>query len=176
MSSPDEGSESARLMYLLTIASASRSIRIASAYFVPDDLSVESLVEARKRGVKVEIIVPGEHVDTDITRRASRSRWGPLLEAGAEIYEYEPTMYHCRVMIVDDLWTSVGSINFDNRSFRLNDEANLNVYDADFARDQVGAFEHDKARCCRVTLDEWKNRPWTEKLKERAAGLLRSQL
>jgi cardiolipin synthase len=163
-------------MYLLTIASASKNIRIANAYFVPDDLSVKTLVDARERGVKVEIIVPGEHVDTDITRRAGRSRWGPLLEAGAEIYEYEPTMYHCKVMIVDDIWTSVGSINFDNRSFRLNDEANLNVYDAGFARDQVGQFEQDKKRSRRITLEEWKNRPWAEKLKEHAASLLRSQL
>ena len=176
MSSPSEGSESARLMYLLSIASAAQSVRIASAYFVPDDLSVETLVEARRRGVRVEIVVPGEYVDTNVTRRAGRSRWGRLLEAGAEIYEYRPTMYHCKVMIVDDLWVSVGSTNFDNRSFRLNDEANLNVYDADFARGQVAAFERDKGLSRRVTLEEWKNRPWTEKLKERAAGLLRSQL
>jgi len=176
MSSPSEGSESARLMFLLSIASAARSDRIASAYFVPDDLSVRTLVDARRRGVKVEIIVPGGHVDTDVTRRAGRSRWGPLLEAGAEIYEYQPTMYHCKVMIVDDRWTSVGSANFDNRSFRLNDEANLNVYDADFAREQVGAFEHDKEQSRRVTFEEWKNRSWTEKLKEWATGLLRSQL
>jgi cardiolipin synthase len=85
-------------------------------------------------------------------------------------------MYHCKVMIVDDIWTSVGSANFDNRSFRLNDEANLNVYDGDFARDQIAAFDQDKERSRRVTLDEWTNRPWTEKLKERAAGLLRLQL
>lgn len=176
MSSPAEGSESARLMYLLSIASAARSVRIASAYFVPDDLSVTTLVEARRRGVKVEIIVPGEHVDTHVTRRAGRSRWGRLLEAGAEIYEYQPTMYHCKVMIIDDLWTSVGSTNFDNRSFRLNDEANLNVYDADFARGQAQAFEDDKAQSRRITLEEWEQRPWTEKTKERLAGLLRSQL
>lgn len=176
MSSPSEGSESARLMYLLAIASAARSVRIASAYFVPDDLSVRALVDARRRGVKVVIIVPGEHNDTDVTRRAGRSRWGPLLQAGAEIYEYRPTMYHCKVMIVDDCWTSIGSANFDNRSFRLNDEANLNVYDADFAREQVGAFEHDQERSRRITLEEWTNHPWTEKLKDRAAGLLRSQL
>ena len=176
MSSPEEGSESARLMYLLSIASASRTIRIASAYFVPDDLSVASLAEACKRGVTVEIIVPGEHVDTDITRRAGRSRWGPLLQAGAKIYEYGPTMYHCKVMIVDDIWTSVGSTNFDNRSFRLNDEANLNVYDADFAREQVAFFEQDKTRSRRVSLEEWVARPLTEKLKERLAALLRSQL
>jgi len=176
MSSPSEGSESARLMYFLSIASAERTVRIASAYFVPDDLSVQTLVDARKRGVKIQIIVPGEHVDTSVSRRAGRSRWGALLAGGVEIYEYRPTMYHCKVMIVDDVWTSVGSTNFDNRSFRLNDEANLNVYDADFARAQTAAFEDDKERSDRITLEAWKLRPWSEKLKERAAGLLRAQL
>lgn len=176
MSSPSEGSESARLMYLFSIASATKSIRIASAYFVPDDLSVRTLVDARRRGVTVEVIVPGEHIDTKVTRRASRSRWGPLLEAGMAIYEYRPTMYHCKVLIVDGRWTSVGSINFDNRSFRLNDEANLNVYDADFAREQADVFERDKEQSSRVTLEQWRNRPWAEKLQERLAGLVRSQL
>jgi cardiolipin synthase len=176
MSSPAEGSESARLMYLLAITSAAHSVRIATAYFVPDDLSVETLIDARRRGVKVAIIVPGEHNDTDVTRRAGRSLWGPLLQAGAEIYEYQPTLYHCKVMIVDDCWTSVGSANFDNRSFRLNDEANVNIYDADFAREQIRGFEHDLERSRRITLEEWSNHPWTEKLKDRAAGLVRSQL
>ncbi len=176
MSSSSEGSESARLMYLLSIASAARSIRISSAYFVPDDLSVQTLVEARQRGVTVQIVVPGEHIDTQITRMAGRSRWGALLEAGAEIYEYAPTMYHCKVMIVDDIWTSVGSSNFDTRSFRLNDEANLNVYDSTFAAEQVQTFEQDKKKSRQITLEEWQQRPWTEKLHERLAGLLRSQL
>jgi cardiolipin synthase len=85
-------------------------------------------------------------------------------------------MYHCKVMVVDDLWVSVGSTNFDNRSFRLNDEANLNVFDGDFAREQTEVFEKDRARSHRVTLDEWRNRPLSEKLLERLAGLLRSQL
>ena len=92
------------------------------------------------------------------------------------MYEYEPTMYHCKVMIVDDIWTSVGSTNFDTRSFRLNDEANLNVYDAEFAANQVAAFEQDKQRSRRITREEWENRPWTEKAKEHLAALLRSQL
>jgi cardiolipin synthase len=130
----------------------------------------QSLAEACKRGVTVEIIVPGEHVDTDITRRAGRSRWGPLLQAGAKIYEYGPTMYHCKVMIVDDIWTSVGSTNFDNRSFRLNDEANLNVYDADFAREQVAFFEQDKTRSRRVSLEEWAARPFSEKVEGASGG------
>ena len=175
-SSPEEGSESVRLMYLLSITCAAKSIRLASAYFVPDDLSVHSFVEAAKRGVKVEIILPGGHIDTHLVRRASRSRWGPLLEAGVNIYEYQPTMFHCKVMIVDDLWVSVGSTNFDNRSFRLNDEANLNILDGDFAREQAMVFERDRDRSRQITLDEWKNRPLNEKIREHAAGLLRSQL
>ena len=175
-SSAEEGSESVRLMYLLSIASARRTIRVANSYFVPDDLSLQSFVDARKRGVQIEVIVPGGKIDAKLVRRASRSRWGPLLEAGVEIYEYQPTMYHCKVMIVDDLWVSVGSTNFDSRSFRLNDEANLNVYDAEVAREQSLVFEQDKAKSLRVTLEAWKQRPWSEKLKERVAGLLRSQL
>jgi cardiolipin synthase len=143
---------------------------------VPDDLAVASLVKARQRGVSIQIIVPGEHIDTHVVRRASRSRWGPLLEAGVEIFEYQPTMFHCKVMIVDELWVSVGSTNFDNRSFRLNDEANLNVLDADFAREQLAAFARDRDASRRITLEEWRNRPWTEKLKEHAASLLRPLL
>jgi len=176
ISSPAEGGESARLMYLFSIASAASSVRIATAYFVPDDLSVQTIVDACKRGVRVQILVPGKYSDTQITRRAGRSRWGPLLQGGAEIYEYQPTMFHCKVMVVDEVWTSVGSANFDNRSFRLNDEANLNIHDAAFGQDQSQAFEQDLTRSRRITYEEWKNRPLTEKLKEHAAGLLRSQL
>jgi cardiolipin synthase len=122
------------------------------------------------------VIVPGHHIDTQTVRRASRSRWGKLLEAGVAIYEYQPTMYHTKVMVVDDLWVTVGSTNFDNRSFRLNDEANLNVYDAELAAHQVQCFERDKSRARQVTFEEWKNRPRREKLIEHAAGLLRWQL
>lgn len=175
-SSAEEGSEGVRLMYLLSIASARRSIRIANSYFLPDDLSVQSLIDARDRGVQVEIIVPGRTTDASIVRSASRSRWGPLLEAGVQIFEYQPTMYHCKVMVVDDLWVSVGSTNFDSRSFRLNDEANLNIYDAEVAREQFQVFEQDKSKSIRVTLEAWEKRPWSEKLKEHLSGLLRSQL
>lgn len=175
-SSPSEGTESARLMFLLSIAAARRTLYIGNAYFVPDDLAVQTLIDAAGRGVKVEIIVPGRNIDTEITRKASRSRWGKLLEAGIEIYEFEPTMYHCKVMIVDELWVSVGSANFDNRSFRLNDEANLNLIAADFAARQVEVFQQDKARSRQITLEAWRSRPFTEKLLEHAAGLFRSQL
>ena len=175
-SSPGGGSDSMQLMYLLSIAAARRSIELSAAYFVPDDVEVKTLVEAMKRGVKVRIIVPGEHIDAEIVRRASRARWGELLEAGAQIHEYQPTMFHCKVMVVDGLWTSVGSTNFDSRSFSVNDEANLNIHDADFARRQIRVFEEDLGRSRRVTLEEWRNRPWSEKLWENAMGLLGSQL
>ena len=145
-SSRGEGSESVRLMYLLSIASATRSVRLQAAYFVPDELAIDTFIAARKRGVKIEIIVPGANMDAKIVQSASRSLWGALLDAGVQIYEYQPTMYHCKVMIVDDAWVSVGSTNFDDRSFRLNDEANLNIYDAAFAAEQVKVFEADKLK------------------------------
>jgi cardiolipin synthase len=163
-------------MYLLSIAAARQRILLSAAYFVPDDLTVQMLVEARRRGVEVQIIVPGPLFDAEITRKASRSRWGALLQAGVQIFEYQPTMYHCKVLIADDFWVSVGSTNFDNRSFRLNDEANLNVLDRDLATQMSATFEEDKARSRRVTLEQWRNRPMNEKVLERLSGLLRSQL
>jgi cardiolipin synthase len=175
-SSPEGGAESMQLMYLLSITAATRSIDLASAYFVPDDLTRTTLVEAMKRGVRLRILVPGPIIDTDVVRRASRAGWGPLLEAGAEIHEYQPTMFHCKVMIVDGLLVSVGSTNFDVRSFRLNDEANLNVYDAKFASAQTEVFERDLRASKRMTFEAWLNRPWHEKVMERAAALLGPQL
>ncbi len=175
-SSPGDAAESVRLMYLLSIAAARKSILLANSYFVPDSLAVQELVSARRRGVRVEIITPGAHIDTETVRKASRSRWGPLLEAGVEIYEYQPTMYHCKVMVVDAAWVSVGSTNFDNRSFRLNDEANLNVLDSTLAAEQTAVFEEDKRHARRITWEAWRHRPAGEKVKERLAGLLRSQL
>jgi cardiolipin synthase len=175
-SSRDEGSESVRLMYLLSIASATKSIRLQAAYFVPDDMAVETLVAARKRGVKIEIIMPGPQTDSEIVQGASRSRWAPLLDAGVLIYEYQPSLYHCKVLIVDDLWVSVGSTNFDNRSFRLNDEANLNIYDAVFAAEQVTAFERDKSVSRLMTPADFKNRSTPRKLFDGVAGILRQQL
>ena len=175
-SSPGEGAETMRLMYLLSINAAQKSIQIANSYFVPDDLTIETLEEAMKRGVHVQIIVPGGKIDTEVVRKASRARWGKLLQAGAEISEYQPTMFHCKVMVVDDLWSSVGSTNFDNRSFRLNDEANLNVYDREFAQRQRAIFDEDLKKSKRITLEQWQNRPWQEKLLEHTSALLRSQL
>jgi cardiolipin synthase A/B len=175
-SSPSGGSESMQLMYLLAIGAATRSIDLSAAYFVPDRLTRDALLEALRRGVVLRIVVPGEHIDSDAVRGASRASWGPLLQAGAVIAEYAPTMYHCKVMIVDGLLVSVGSTNFDNRSFRLNDEATLNVLDADFAAAQTAVFEADLALSHRVSHAEWARRPLRERLHERLASLIGSQL
>jgi cardiolipin synthase len=171
-SSPSGGGESMQLMYLIAITAAVKTIDIASAYFVPDDMARRALVAARERGVRVRVITPGKRIDTQVVRHASRALWGELLEAGVEMYVYEPTMFHCKTVLVDGLLSSVGSTNFDPRSFRLNDEANLNVYDRAFAQELTAVFEQDLQRCRRVTLQEWRQRPLGETLRERALALL----
>jgi cardiolipin synthase len=175
-SSPTGGSESMHLMYLMVITAARHSIELSSSYFVPDELAVGALVEAAKRGVRVRIIVPGTTIDSETVRKASRALWGPMLAAGVEIWEYQPTMFHCKVLIADGLLVSVGSTNFDNRSFSLNDEANLNVLDASFAQQQRAVFEADLKRSKRITLEAWNARPWRERALERLASLIGSQL
>ena len=175
-SSPAGGSESMELMYQLSIISASRSIDLSAAYFVPDALTMNALIAAMRRGVRVRIIVPGDHIDSETSRSASRALWEAPLASGALIAEYEPTMFHCKVLIVDGLLTSVGSTNFDNRSFRLNDEASLNVIDAAFAAEQTKIFEEDLAKAKPVSLDAWRHRPWRERIADRLASLIGSQL
>ena len=175
-SSPTGGSASMALMYQLAIASATRTIDLSSAYFVPDPLTIRALLSAIHRGVKVRIIVPGEHIDSETSRSASRAEWGEPLAAGALISEYDPTMYHCKVLIVDRLLTSVGSTNFDNRSFRLNDEASLNVLDAAFAAEQTQIFEDDLRKSKPVSLGQWRDRPVKEKVGDWLASLIGSQL
>lgn len=175
-SSPTGGADSMLLMYLLAFSSATKTIDLSASYFVPDELTMRVLVDALRRGVRVRVIVPGEDIDTEIVRKASRASWGELLAAGAQIYEYQPTMFHCKTLIVDGLLVSVGSTNIDTRSFRLNDEANLNVYDADFARALTDVFEQDLKQTRQITLQAWLHRPLTEKILENAAAALSSQL
>ena len=175
-SSPTGGSESMHLMYLMAITAATKTIDLSNAYFVPDELTIKALVAAAARGVKIRIITPGKFIDSDVVRAASRESWGDLLKAGIAIAEYQPTMFHVKAMVVDSLLVSVGSTNFDNRSFSLNDEANLNVMDADFAHAQEGVFENDWARAKPVTLAQWENRSWTEKLAGEVATLVGTQL
>lgn len=175
-SSPTGGSASMHLMYLLAITAARQSIDLSASYFVPDELAIRALAAAARRGVRVRIITPGTKIDAEVVRQASRERWGALLEAGVQIAEYQPTMYHVKALIVDSLMVSVGSTNFDNRSFSINDEANLNVLDADFARAQEAVFENDWRRARPMTLAAWRERPWMEKLGSEIFSLFGAQL
>jgi len=175
-SSPSGGGDSMQLMYLLSITAAQKRIDLSAAYFVPDELTRRALRQALTRGVKVRILVPGANTDVEVARRASRAAWGELLQAGAQIYEYQPAMFHCKMMLVDSRLASVGSTNFDNRSFRLNDEANLNVYDAAFVSEQEAVFEADLRKSKRISYEQWKNRPRLEQVMENVSSFLSSQL
>jgi len=175
-SSPQGGAESMVLMYLMAIVASERTIDLSAAYFVPDDLTLKALTEALHRGVRVRILTPGPYIDAEVVKKASHASWGTLLAAGAQIYEYQPTMFHCKTFIVDQLLVSVGSTNFDSRSFRLNDESNLNVFDHDFAQQATEVFEADLGRAKRMTLQQWRQRPWHARVAEWAMDLFSSQL
>ncbi len=176
ISSPAGGAESMHLMYLMAIAAAEHSIDLDAAYFIPDELITKALVAARHRGVRIRVVTPGKNTDSDAARMASKAGWGPLLMAGVEIYEYEPTMFHNKMLIVDRELVSVGSTNFDLRSFQLNDEASLNVYDQAFAGRMTKVFEDDLVPTKRYTYESWQHRPWKEKFAEKFIVPLKSQL
>lgn len=175
-SSAGEGSDSARLMLLVSIAAARKSIRIANAYFIPDDLCRRTLVEAIQRGVQVEIITPGPDIDAQTVRAVGKSRWQPLLEAGAHFYEYLPGRFHCKYILVDDCWASVGSANLDNRSLSLNEESNLNVLDPEWVKAHSRVFDEDKNFSREISLRDWHRRPIQEKVRGRVASLFRQQM
>ena len=175
-SSPTGGSRSMHQMLTMAIAAAERHVRIAMAYFVPDDVMIAQLLDARRRGVEIDIIVPSGETDVPMTRHASRHFWGPMLRAGMRIHEYQPTMYHPKLLVIDEHWTTIGSANFDERSFRLNDESNLNVHDRAFALEQIAIFEEDKALSKEITLEAWEGRSAWERFVDWGASLLRAQL
>lgn len=174
-SGPKDGAENARLMYLYSIAAARKSIRFCHSYFVPDDLAIDMLVEAAHRGVKIEVIAPGV-IDKNMVRRAARSRWHKMMDAGIEFWEYEPAKLHTKIMIVDDTWVTCGSINFDDRSFRINDEGNINIYDPEFAKHETEVFEADKAKSVKIDPAKFRKRPFLERIYENFCALFRSQL
>lgn len=174
MSGPSEGQQYARLGYFFAIAAARRSIDIEQAYFVPDDLAIEMLLEARKRGVRVRVIVP-KFSDTAFGRLASESRWDKLLAGGVEFYRFGAAMFHCKTMVVDDDLVTVGSVNFDNRSFAINDEITVNVLDAKIAADHERIFAADLSHSERIAPETFLHRPWWEKAAEDFCGMFRSQ-
>jgi cardiolipin synthase A/B len=170
-SSPSGGSNRVKLLYLLSLAGARRTLDLQSPYVVLDESTRWSLTEARRRGVRVRLLVEGDLTDAKPVKYASRADYDALLAAGIEIYEFQPTMMHVKALIVDAVWSIVGSTNFDNRSLELNDEINVAIADADLALRLTEDFEVDLRRSRRLTLEAWRNRSATEKAREKFWGL-----
>lgn len=169
------GSTRARLLFQALVAAAKDTICINTPYFLPERSLLNELVRAAQRGVKVKIIVPGKKSDHMLTRSSSRRLFGSLLQAGAEIYEYLPTMIHAKILIVDGRWSVVGSTNFDNRSFGLNDEVNMAVCDPEFASRLTQDFSADLAASEPVTLHSWQRRSAFERCGELLGWVIQRQ-
>ncbi len=160
------GSTRARVLFQTLIAGAQKSIYITTPYFLPDRSMRNELVRAKQRGVAIHVVVPGKHGDHALTRSSGRSAYGDLLKAGADIYEYESSMIHAKITIIDGVWSVVGSTNLDNRSFGINDEINLAVRNSQVATTLTRDFEEDASHSKRVTLDEWHKRSVFERMLE----------
>jgi cardiolipin synthase len=167
-SSPGAGrSTEARVLFQTLLASAREKVYITTPYFLPDSSIRGELVRAvKERGVDVRIVVPGHKSDHALTRNSSRRLYGELLQAGAKIYEYQPSMIHTKSLVIDSLWSVVGSTNMDSRSFHLNDEVNLAVADADFAARLEQDFQQDLSKSRQITYEVWRKRPMIERVQE----------
>ncbi|MEO8746089.1 MAG: phospholipase D-like domain-containing protein [Rhodanobacter sp.] len=175
-SSPDGNSINMELLYLMAINGARHRIDLESAYFVPDELSLTALLDALRRGVQVRIVVPGPYVDSRVVRNASQQKWGVLLRAGAHFFQFQPSLFHNKLMVVDSYLTIGGSANFDNRSFQLNDESNLVIPDRMFAAHMIQVIDGDIGRSREVNLAQWRDRPWTRRVSDWFSALAASQL
>ena len=169
------GSTRARVLFQLLLASARHSIDITTPYFLPDKSLMRELCRAVERGVKVRILVPGRKSDHLLTRSTSRAAYGRLLEAGAEVFEYQPSMIHAKILCVDRIWSVVGSTNFDNRSFGINDEVNLAVKNPGLALRLESDMATDLKNSRRVSLDDWRRRPVTERATELLGWVIERQ-
>lgn len=176
MSSPETGASTVRVMYCLAISAARVSIDIANPYFIPDHVSIDLFRDAVKRGVRVRVMVAGVSNDTLITRFNSVRLYGALLDAGVEIYEYNRTMMHHKIMMIDGVWSTIGTANFDNRSFSHNEESNVSVSDAAVAMELSHTYERDLAVCERVTKDTWRRRGLPHKTVEALASFVQDQV
>ena len=174
-SSPASGSAAMYTTFLLAMAAAKKSIYITNPYFVPEDKMVQTLLEARQRGVRIVLLLPGA-IDHNIVRQASRGELGPLLKAGVEIYEYQPALLHSKTMVIDGICATVGSTNLDPRSFGLNDELNLVVYNDGVAAKLQKVFEQDLEQSRRITYESWARRGIFDRFLEVLSVPLRDQL
>ena len=174
-SSPAGGSVAMYTMFLLAMSAARRTIYITNPYFVPDDKMIETLLQARRRGVRIVLLLPGA-IDHNLVRQASRSQLGRLLQAGVQIYEYRAALLHSKTMVIDSTWATVGSTNLDRRSFELNEELNLIVYNADIAHRLERVFVDDLQQSREVTLAEWKDRGLVSRFLEILSLPIRGQM
>jgi cardiolipin synthase len=174
-SAPGRGDFALYTTFLLAIASANRSVYITNPYFVLDDKMAAALMEAAARGARVLVIVPGR-IDHNLVRQASRRQFGKLMAAGIEIYEYRAALLHAKTIVIDGLWSTIGSTNLDNRSFALNDELNLFVYGRDVAQRLEKTFKDDLAHSRRVADADWRARPVWQRMLETLALPIRDQL
>jgi cardiolipin synthase A/B len=175
-STPSQGRATrARVVFQTLLASACRTIHITTPYFLPDRSARRELVRALKRGVEVKILVPGVHSDHLLTRGSSRRLYGELLKHGAEIYEYEPSMIHVKSLVVDRVWSVIGSTNFDSRSFGINDEVNLAALDDTLAQRLEEDFQHDLVASRRISYDYWSSRSVFERIRELLGWILERQ-
>jgi len=176
MSSAETGTSSVQIVHYLAIVCARESILIANPYFVPDAVALQTLVEAKQRGVDVQIMVSGIRNDNWLARQNSVRLYGDLLRAGIRILEFNRSMLHQKVMVVDGVWATVGTTNFDSRSFAHNEESNVCVYDRGLATQFERAFREDMAGCSVVTLEEWQRRGVVCRVMEQVAALLEDQV
>ena len=169
--SPTLGSTAAERFFALSIAGARRTLYITNAYFAPDSSFVELLAAAARRGVDVRILTAGARTDVNIVRLAGRASYEVLLDAGARVYEWQPTTLHAKTFVVDGEWVTIGSMNFDNRSMALNDEATLMVSDQEVGRYMTQVFMEDLRHAEEITAEAFGRRSWLQRLAERAANL-----
>jgi cardiolipin synthase len=174
-SSPTGGSSAMYTTFLLALTGAKRSVLITNPYFVLDDRMREALLQARARGVRVQVLVPGA-IDHNIVRQASRRQFGDMLKAGIEIYEYRAALLHAKTIVIDGVWSTVGSTNLDNRSFALNDELNVVLYGMKVSQQLEKVFREDLAHSRPVSYNDWKDRGMGARLLELFALPLRDQL
>jgi len=169
-SAPSGGSSDLKRLYLLAIAIARRKIDIQSPYFIVDASGSWSLKEALGRGVRVRVLMESDMTDARPVKYSSRAGYEELLEAGAELYEYQPTMMHAKVILVDEEWSMFGSANFDNRSLELNDELNVIARNKELVDHFAADFAKDLKHSHRITLEEWRQRSWLERSREKFWG------
>ena len=175
-STAEVGDTNVEALYFLAIACARRSLHLTSAYFAPRPAFVEALTDAAGRGVDVRVLVPGPHIDKEVVRQAGRAVYEQLLDGGVQIFEYGPTMIHAKTLTIDGTWSSIGSVNFDNRSFQLQDEVTLCVRSEPFAAQLAEQFARDLGRSAQIDLARWNDRALPARMREAVTKVARREL